>query len=385
MPCRRRCGTGEKIAVREIETELRRAGYSDKDGQSKLGTFRLVKDGIEITPGSESYHSPEPARISIHDGQVDQITSNGTDLSAYELEPQLVTALFDAEQRSKRQMVKYNDIPPMMVQAVLAIEDRRFFEHSGVNFVRTAEAVWGDVVHQRREQGGSTLTQQLARGFFLTPEKTIKRKLTEMLIAEELEQKFTKQQIFEFYANWVDLGQRGSFAISGFAEASKAYFNKDLKDITLPEAALLAGLIQRPSYLSPYRHPERALERRNLVLESMVETHAITREQADKAKAVPLKLAPPNVEASDAPYFVDMVRDQLISKFNENELNDQSYRIYTTLDPDLQRAAAQAVETGIKLVDEQVKKMRTKKIKVGKKVRDESDAGTAGAGRVGGA
>ena len=226
---------------------------------------------------------------------------------------------------------------------------------------------------------------QLSRGFFLTPEKTIKRKLTEMLIAEELEQKFSKQQIFEFYANWVELGQRGSFAISGFAEASKAYFNKDLKDITLPEAALLAGMIQRPSYLSPYRHPERALERRNLVLESMVETHAITREQADKAKAAPLKLAPPNVEASDAPYFVDMVRDQLISKFNENELNDQSYRIYTTLDPDLQKAAAQSVEMGIKLVDDQVKKLRTKKVKVGKKFETTVAAGSAGAGGDGGA
>ena len=358
---------GEKLEPREIATDLLRAGYTDKEGQSPLGSFRLLKDAIEITPGPESYHSPEPARISIHDGKIDQITSNGTDLSAYELEPQLVTALFDAEQRSKREVVKYNDIPPMMVQAVLAIEDRRFFEHSGVNFVRTAEAVWGDVVHQRREQGGSTLTQQLARGFFLTPEKTIRRKVTEMLIAEELEQKFTKQQIFDFYANWVDLGQRGSFSISGFAEASKAYFNKDLKDITLPEAALLAGLIQRPSYLSPYRHPERAMDRRNLVLEAMVDTHAITREQADKAKAAPLKLAPPNVEASDAPYFVDMVRDTLISKFNESELNDQSYRIYTTLDPELQKAAAQAVESGIKLVDEQVKKLRTKKVKVGKK------------------
>ncbi len=358
---------GEKLEPREIATDLLRAGYTDKEGQSPLGSFRLLKDAIEITPGPESYHSPEPARISIHDGKIDQITSNGTDLSAYELEPQLVTALFDAEQRSKREVVKYNDIPPMMVQAVLAIEDRRFFEHSGVNFVRTAEAVWGDVVHQRREQGGSTLTQQLARGFFLTPEKTIRRKVTEMLIAEELEQKFTKQQIFDFYANWVDLGQRGSFSISGFAEASKAYFNKDLKDITLPEAALLAGLIQRPSYLSPYRHPERAMDRRNLVLEAMVDTHAITREQADKAKAAPLKLAPPNVEASDAPYYVDMVRDTLISKFNESELNDQSYRIYTTLDPELQKAAAQAVESGIKLVDEQVKKLRTKKVKVGKK------------------
>ena len=358
---------GEKIEAKEIAAELRRAGYSDKDGESKLGTFHLEKDGIEITPGEESYHSPESARISIEDGQVDRITSRGTELSAYELEPQLVTALFDAEQRSKREVVKYNDIPPVMMQAVLAIEDRRFFEHSGVNFVRTFEAIWEDVLRQRRAQGGSTLTQQLARGFFLTPEKSIKRKLTEMLIAEELEQKFSKQQIFEFYANWVDLGQRGSFAISGFGEASKAYFNKDLKDITLPEAALLAGLIQRPSYLSPYRHPERAMDRRNLVLDAMVDTHAITRAQAEKAKAVPLKLAPPNVEASDAPYFVDMVRDSLIGKFSENELNDSSYRIYTTLDPDLQKAAAQAVADGIKLVDEQVKKLRTKRVKVGKK------------------
>ncbi len=359
---------GDKEGAKEIAAVLRRAGYSEKDGQSQLGSFRLVSDGIEITPGPESYHSPEAAHITIQGGQVDRITSNGSDLSAYELEPQLVTALFDSEQRSKRQVVKYTDIPKVMVDAVLAIEDRRFFEHSGVNFIRVFEAVWIDLTRQRHEQGGSTITMQLSRGFFLTPEKTVRRKLTEMLIAEELEQKFSKQQIFEFYGNWVNLGQRGSFAISGFAEASRAYFNKDLKDITLPEAALLAGIIQGPSRLSPYRHPERALERRNLVLDSMAETHAITREQADKAKASPLKLAPPNVEASDAPYFVDMVRDTLINKFSEHELNDQSYRIYTTLDPDLQKAAAQAVEMGIKLVDEQVTKMRTRRVKAGKKV-----------------
>ena len=366
---------GEKIDAKQIAAELRRAGYSDKDGESHLGTYHLLRGGIEIDPGEESYHAPEPARITIQDGQVSQITSRGNELSAYELEPQLVTALFDAEQRSKREVVKYDQIPPIMVQAVLAIEDRRFFEHSGVNYLRMLEAAWIDLMRGRQSQGGSTITMQLSRGFFLTPEKTIKRKLIEMLIAEELEHKFSKQQIFEFYGNWVDLGQRGSFAISGFAEASKAYFNKDLKDITLPEAALLAGLIQRPSYLSPYRHPERAMERRNLVLETMVDTHAITREQADKAKAVPLKLAPPNVEASDAPYFVDMVREQLISKFSETELNDSSYRIYTTLDPDLQKAAAQSVEMGIKLVDEQVKKMRTKKVRVGKKIETKVEQG----------
>src|SRR5579863_2621793 len=358
---------GDKADAKEIANLLRRAGYTDQDGQSQLGSFHLVRDGIEITPGPESYHSPEEAHITIKDGQVDSIASKGNDLSAYELEPQLVTALFDSEQRSKRQVVTYNDIPKVMVDAVLAIEDRRFFEHSGVNFIRMFEAVWIDITRQRHEQGGSTITMQLSRGFFLTPEKTVRRKLTEMLIAELLEQKFTKQQIFEFYGNWVNLGQRGSFAISGFAEASRTYFNKDLKDISLPEAALLAGIIQGPSRLSPYRHPERALERRNLVLDSMVETHAITKEQAEKAKATPLKLAPPNVEAADAPYFVDMVRDTLIAKYSEHDLNDQSYRIYTTLDPDLQKAAAAAVETGIKLVDEQVTKLRTKKVKVGKK------------------
>ena len=359
---------GDKINAKEIAAFLTHAGYSDKDEQAPLGTFHLVRDGIEIAPGPESYHSPEPAHIVIEGGKVDHISSKGNDLSAYELEPELVTALFDAEQRSKRQVVKYNDIPKVMVDAVLAIEDRRFFEHGGVNFVRMFEAGWIDLTRQKHEQGGSTITMQLSRGFFLTPEKTVRRKLTEMLIAEELEQKFSKQQIFEFYANWVNLGQRGSFSINGFAEASRAYFNKDLKDITLPEAALLAGIIQGPSRLSPYRHKERATDRRNLVLDSMVDTHAITREQAEKAKATPLTLAPPNVEASDAPYFVDMVRDTLINKFSEHDLNDQSYRIYTTLDPDLQKAAAQAVESGIKLVDEQVSRMRTKKLKVGKKI-----------------
>jgi penicillin-binding protein 1B len=355
---------GEKISAREIAADLQRAGYSE-DGSSQLGTYRQVKGGIEVKPGAQSYHSPEAATIRIQDGAVSSISGKSGALEAYELEPQVVTAL-DVEQRAKRQVVTYDQIPKVMVDAVLAIEDRRFFQHSGVNFVRMAEAAWIDFMHVRHEQGGSTLTMQLSRGFFLTPEKTIRRKLAEIVIAEELEQKFSKQQIFEFYANWVDLGQRGSFAISGFAEASHAYFNKDLKDITLPEAALLAGIIQRPSYLSPYRHPERALDRRNLVLDSMVETRAISRADADKAKATPLKLAPPNVEASDAPYFVDLVRDSLTNRLSERELNEQSYRIYTTLDPDLQQAAAQAVEIGIKQVDGLVTKRRTKKIKIAK-------------------
>jgi penicillin-binding protein 1B len=372
---------GQAVSLRDIAAELRRTGYSDADGQSNMGSYKLSGTTLEIKPGPDSYHAPEPAVVRVVDGQVDSISGRSGNLSAYELEPQMITSLFDAEQRSKRQLVKYDDIPKVLVNAVLAIEDRRFFQHGGVNFMRLAEAAMIDLMHGKHQQGGSTITMQISRAFFIAPEKsgqyekTVRRKLIEMLIAIELEQKFSKQQIFEFYANRVDLGQRGSFTISGFAEASRAYFNKDLKDITLPEAALIAGLIQAPSALSPYRHPERALERRNRVIESMVETGAITRQDGDKAKAVPLKLAPPNVEASDAPYFVDLVRDTLVNKFNEREINDQGYRIYTTLDPELQQAAAQAVQVGMKIVDDEVTKRRTHRVRVGKKFETKVDPG----------
>ena len=366
---------GDKASLKGIANDLRRTGYDEHDDQSGMGSYHLSSGAIEIKPGANSYHAPEPATIRVTDGEVQSISGRGGALNAYELEPQVVTSLFDAEQRSKRQLVKYNDIPKVLVNAVLAIEDRRFFQHGGVNYMRLAEAAWIDIIHGKHRQGGSTLTMQISRAFFLTPEKTIKRKMVEMLIATELEQKFSKEQIFEFYANQVPLGQRGSFAIGGFAEASRSYFNKDLKDISLPEAALIAGLIQAPSALSPYRHPERALERRNRVIESMVETGAITKEEAEKAKATPLKLAPPNVEASDAPYFVDLVRDTLINKYNERDVNDQAYRIYTTLDPDLQQAAAQAVQAGIKIVDDEVTKRRTHRVRVGKKFETKVDPG----------
>ena len=359
--------TGDKLTVHQIEAELRRAGYTE-GGDSQMGTFRPVRGGIEIHPGPASYHSAEGALIRIGEEGVEKITSaddKHDELAAYELEPQLVTALSDSELRAKRRLVSFNEIPKIMIDAVLAIEDRRFFQHSGVNYYRLLEAAVIDVRSGRHEQGGSTLTMQIARGFFLSPQKTVKRKLAEMLIAVELEQRLSKPQLFEMYANSVYMGQRGSFTIQGFGEASQAYFGKDIKNLSLPEAALLAGMIQRPNYLSPYKYPERALERRNLVLDSMADTGAITRDQANKAKATPLKLAPPNVEASDAPYFVDLVKDLLAPRFPEREMNEHGYRIYTTLDPQLQEAAAEAVQTGVKLIDAKLEKLRTKRVKVG--------------------
>ena len=360
---------GEKIDGAEIAASLSRSGYSSQEKviDSPVGHYLLTRYSIQIVPGPQSYHASSRAVISFQSGRVSEIRETGSrsaNLDAYELEPQLITALFEGEERSKRELVKFEDIPQPLVDAVLAIEDRRFFQHSGVNYFRLVEAAAIDVREGRHGQGGSTLTMQLSRGFFLSPEKTVKRKLVEMLIAIELEHRFSKQRIFEMYANQVYMGQRGSFTIAGFAEASRAYFNKDIKNLSLPEAALLAGMIQRPNYLSPYKNPKRALDRRNLVLDSMVETGAITRPQAESAKAAPMKLATPNVEASDAPYFVDLVKDQLSSQYSEAELNDHAFRVYTTLDPDLQRAAAEAVDEGMKLVD-QVEKRRTRKVKVG--------------------
>jgi len=350
-----------------VAARFRRGGYSE-GGSSPIGQYSLSGESIEISPGPQSFHGADRATIRFRNGKVSSITETGGErqqLQGYELEPELVTALFEGQDRSKRELIKYPDLPPVLVNAVLAIEDRRFFEHGGINYYRLLEAAMIDMREGRHGQGGSTITMQLSRGFFLTPEKTVKRKLTEMMIAIALEQKFSKQRIFEMYANQVYLGQRGSFTINGFGEAAHAYFNKDVKNLTLPEAALIAGMIQRPNYLSPYQHPKRALERRNLVIDSMVDTGAITRDDAERAKATPLKLATPNVEASDAPYFVDLVKDQLAPQFTEEELNNHALRIYTTIDPDLQRAAAEAVDIGMALVDEQVTKKRTHVTKIG--------------------
>jgi penicillin-binding protein 1B len=361
---------GEKLDPADVASELRRAGYAEggSDGGAGVGHYSLARGGIEVVPGPQSFHASNSTTIRFSGGKIASITGSGEDsqnLQAYELEPQLVTALFEGQDRSKRDLIKFEDIPPVLVNAVLAIEDRRFFQHGGVNYFRLAEAAVVDLREGRHGQGGSTLTMQLSRGFFLSPEKTFKRKFTEMLIAVELEQKFSKQRIFQMYANQVYLGQRGSFTINGFGEAAHAYFNKDVKNLTLPEAALLAGMIQRPNYLSPYKYPKRALERRNLVLDSMVETGSITRDEAEHAKAAPLKVSAPNVEASDAPYFVDLVKDQLSAQFSEEELNNHAMRIYTTIDPDLQRAAAEAVDVGMQGVDELVTKRRTHKTKIG--------------------
>ncbi len=345
---------GQKLTAGSIAADLRRVNYN---GNPQLGTFKLDGDEIFIKPGPESYHSTDGATINTAGGVVQKITAeNGAALAAYDLEPQLITALSEDANRTKRRLVSYQEIPPRLVQAVTAIEDRRFFEHSGVDFVRIAKCAVKDILMHRMSCGGSTLTQQLARGFFLSPEKRLTRKLKEVLITFQLEARFSKEQIFEMYANEINLGQRGSYAINGFGEAAQTYFGKPLRQIDTAEAALLAGIIQSPSRLNPYRHPERAMARRNVVLDSMVDTGALTAGEASRLKAEPIRLAPSNIDANEAPYFVDLVHDQLLRKVGDQDLSHQNLRIYTSLDPDLQRAASEAVEVGMKHVDELVQR-----------------------------
>jgi penicillin-binding protein 1B len=348
---------GQKLGVRLIANELREAGYS-ADGASQLSQLGTYSEGVQaitVRPGPQSYHSQDSAVIRIVSGVVQSITDDhGQPLASYELEPLLITGLSEDTNRTKRRLINYDEIPSNLVQAVLAIEDRRFFEHSGVNYWRLIDAVVHDVTSGQKQQGGSTLTMQLARGFFLTPEKRIKRKLIEIVITFQLEHRFSKKQIFEMYANQINLGQRGSFSINGFGEASQAYFGKDVRQLDLAECAFLAAIIQRPNYFNPFRHADRTIDRRNLVLDSMVEIGAITKDQAEHAKAEPLHLSAASVDASEAPYFVDLVHDQLLQKLGERDFNHEGLRIYTSLDPDLQRAAAEAVEVGMRNVDAQV-------------------------------
>ncbi len=355
---------GQKLSARSIALDLRSAGYTESTSTSasRLGTYSVRGENISIHPGPESYHSQEGATVAMRDGVVTALTGDGgQQLSAYELEPQLITSLSEGANRVKRRLITYNELPPALVQAVTSIEDRRFFSHGGVDYYSLLGWVYHDLLGDRRYRGGaSTLTMQLSRGIFLSPERHLKRKLIEIAITFQVEHRFTKQQIFEMYANQIPLGQQGSFGIYGFGEAAQAYFGKDVRQLNVAECALLAGMIQQPSGLNPYRHAKRAIARRNVVLGAMVETGALTQAQADSAKTEPLRLAPGTVDGGLAPYFIDIVHEQLVRSYGEAQYSSQGLRVYSSLDPELQRVANESVTEGMKTVDALVEKRRAK-------------------------
>ncbi len=361
---------GQKLSIQLLSNELRQAGYST-DGAAKaspLGTFREGTGSISVMPGPQSYHAQDGATIHVADGVVDGITDDhGQALASYELEPLLITGLSSDANRTKRRLITYDEIPPNLVHAVLAIEDRRFFEHGGVYFPSMISWAWHDMVGDRKHLGGaSTLTMQLAKQLFVADNRTIQYKLTQIMVSFHLEHRFNKKQIFELYANQVPLGEHGSFSVNGFGEGAHVFFGKDVRQLDLAECALLAGMIQRPSYFNPWRHADRAIDRRNLVLDSMVETGAITKDEAEQAKEEPLHLSTGSVDASEAPYFVDLVHDQLLQRLGERDVDLEGLRIYTSLDPDLQRLATMAVDSTVHVVDALVDRKHARDRKLGR-------------------
>jgi penicillin-binding protein 1B len=355
----RMVAVGDPATSEDIANQLRRCGYNEMRG-NPMGWFHIRDDGsIEVFPGPDSYFDQEAGVIKFSRGHISEIVSlrDNTERGQYQLEPQLITNLFDRN-REKRRLVKFADIPKVLIDAVTSAEDKRFFQHQGFDPLRIIKAAYIDVREGRKEQGASTLSQQLARGLWLEPDKRWTRKLAELMITLRLEQMLSKQQIFEDYANQVYLGRRGSFSIDGFGEAAEAYFGKNIRQLTLPEAATLAGMIQRPGYYNPYRYPDRVRDRRNVVLGLMRQNDEITSREYAVAADSPLNLAKGASQSQDAPYFVDLVNEFLQSKFQDVDFQANSFRVYTTLDLDLQRAATEAIRIGMQGVDELVRKQR---------------------------
>jgi penicillin-binding protein 1A len=269
-------------------------------------------------------------------------------LEAYR--PSSITELYDDHEKvigsfalQRRVVVGYDDFPPVLRDALVSIEDKDFYKHSGINFWRIVGAASRDIESGGKVQGASTLTMQLARNLFLSPDRHWQRKVQEAMLAIQIERRFTKPQIFTLYANQIALGH----GVFGFEAASEFYFSKPAKQLTLPEATLLAGLPKGPSYYSPINHPDRAQRRRNLVINAMVEDGKITAAQANDARSAPLTLRLAHDPNSLAPYFVEEIRRYLEGKFGTDQVHEGGLKVYTSLDVELQKAANQAILDGL--------------------------------------
>lgn len=367
--------TGQDLSQQELIARLNDVGYAQRARVEKAGDFAIDRHTVVLLSRSGDQANkvvtisfPEPAampkrkgakppppppqrvvRIQVADKALDRVT----------LDAPLLTGMMTGS-REKRRRVALEAIPARMQEAVLSIEDRRFYYHPGVDPIRIVGAVFTNTFGNRNYLvGASTITQQLARNFFLTEQmleeqqtrqRSYVRKALEQFMSVVLETRATKDEILELYLNDVYLGHRGSFALHGVAEAAKIYFAKDVRNLTLSEAALLAGVIQSPQIHSPFNNPERAKERRNVVLRSMVDAGYITEDAATRAQQEPIAVVARAVD-NEAPYFVDYIGDVLDTSFPGVTAKPGVLDIYTTLDLNLQRYAQQAIRDGIASVD----------------------------------
>jgi len=361
---------GESLNQIELVEYLKSAGYIEKNNQADKSRSRYSVEGdiVAVEPGATGMIDGQKVFPSLtikfsKDGKsvaaIGDRDSNAQ-IPEAKLEPKILSSIA-AEGDGRRKTVTFNDLPPHLVKAITVTEDRAFFQHYGVNFRGIARAFWrryeGDDNSPIANQGGSSITSQLIKNLLLSNEQTYTRKAKEAYMSLILETRLSKQDIFTLYANQIYLGQQSGVSIYGVGEASNAYFGKDVSQLTLPEAAFLAGIIRSPNRYNPYKHPERVKERRNQVLESMTETGDITPQQLAESRGVniELKQISNTKDLQGMPYFSQFAIEELPKVVSDPEAL-QHLRVYTSIDPDLQKRAYEIVNKRLTALDKHFKK-----------------------------
>ena len=337
---------GQRVPKEAVVQELRELGYREVPREAEYGWYVRTGEGLEIATRPfvfwDGLQAPRRIKVAFDGGKVSGVAdSEGKEISLARLEPIPIGGIYPAGNED-RVLVRLSEVPQDFVKALVAVEDRKFFTHHGFDVRGLARAALS--LFSGKLQGGSTLTQQLVKNFFLTPERTVQRKATELVMAVLLEAHYGKEEILETYLNEIYLGQDRDRAIHGIGLAAQFYFGKEARHLTLAESALLVGIIKGPTHYDPHRHPARALERRNLVLREAKDEGSITLEQYAAARAASLAVSPkPSLGTSPYPAFVQLVHRQLRRDYDEKDLRSEGLRIFTTLDPRVQRAAEEAL------------------------------------------
>jgi len=335
----------QKLHYRVDRKLSSQATYSEKSGQISLKTRQFTF--------ADKEQLMQYIRIAFSGSEIRSImdVQTGKELSIVRLDPVQIGSFYPAH-KEDRVLVRLEDVPPTLVQGLLATEDRDFYQHFGISFKGIARAMWANLRAGGLVQGGSTITQQLVKNFYLTSERSLRRKINEAFMALILEFRFSKDEILEAYLNEVYLGQDGAHAIHGFGLASEFYFSRPLKSLPLHQVAALIALVRGPSYYDLRRRPERALKRRNLVLKEMFAHDDITEKQLKQAKQKALKIVPfAHRPANRYPAFIDLVRHQLTQEYNETDLTSDGLNIFTTLDTKVQDALGSSITRELKKLE----------------------------------
>jgi penicillin-binding protein 1B len=349
---------GVSVGALDLAGILGRLGYRETRAAAGPGQFSRSDSSWDIYVGSGSGGAGR-VNLTVSGGRITRLRQNGTEVQSIALPPELLASAGAGMGESIRP-VRLSDVPPVVRTAVLATEDARFYEHGGLDPRGVLRAVWANVRKGRVVEGGSTITQQLVKSRLLTPERTLSRKLNEAWLSTALEWRYTKDQILEAYLNEIYLGQAGGSAVRGIGAAARAYFGKEVHQLTLPEAALLAGMIRGPNSYSPASNPDRARDRRDVVLARMRDLGKISEAEYVRARREPVRTRAAAGNGLVAPYFVDYIRAEL-ERAPDLDLPDQhGVRVYTTLDPVLQRLAEAAVVKGIDRLETARPRLRRK-------------------------